>query len=271
MGTSDAIDPRKADGDVYFLPSRRLIHALVFVVFSTGLATTPLFAAPKCNGATRDHVRRADADYERIRLTVTRIAADDARYAWTSEWGGIRLEGGSALMSADPALYQITRYTHVYSTALTRTGHYLVFEPVSYADRTISEIRVAAAPELGGAPPIGAILTRPLPVEGPVIPGYRFQMAEPLSAESDAYLGLWRRTRSTGPITLLAYFARRPGRPDGYETRVVGRSERAFSLISESDTMHGGAWSFTLFTEATCPGAIAMLRYVWMLYIPRVS
>jgi len=168
-------------------------------------------------------------------------------------------------------LFQIARYAHVYSTALTRSGHYLLFEPVSYANRTISEIRRTAAPELGGAPAIGSVLTQARTGEGPVIAGYRFQMAERLMGDGQSYLGLWRRRGAVGARTVLVYFSRRPERPGGYETRIVGSSEQAFSLISEAGTLHGGAWSFTLFTEATCPGSIGVLRYVWMLYIPRAT
>jgi hypothetical protein len=225
-------------------------------------------SAPCGTGAEREQVQNAGMDYQRVAFTASAVDTADPRYAWRSSWGNLRLERGFILSSADPALYQIVRYTPVFSTAQIRSGHYLLFEPVSYADRTIAEVRLAAAPELGGGPPIGTSLTEPRPGIGPAIAGYRFQMAERLGAESRTYLGLWRRTGSSGARTLLVLFSRRPNRPDGYETRIVGRSDLAFSLISRTDTFHGGDWSFILFTEATCPGRIAMLSYLWHLYIP---
>lgn len=235
---------------------------------SIALGAAPALATSCDAGAVREHIKSAGTDYRRVPFTASAIDPADPRYAWTSSWGNLRLERGFMLSSADPALYQIVRYTPVFSTAQIRSGHYLLFEPVSYSNRTVAEIRLAAAPELGGGAPIGTSLTEPRPGIGPAIAGYRFQMAERLGAASRAYLGLWRRTGASGARTLLVLFSRRPNRPDGYETRIVGRSDLAFSLISRTDTFHGGDWSFTLFTEATCPGRIAMLSYLWHLYIP---
>ena len=63
------------------------------------------------------------------------------------------------------------------------------------------------------------------------------------------------------------FFTRQPDLPGGYYTRIVGRSDLAFSLISRTDLMHGGIWGITLFTEAECPNGIAMLDYMWVLYV----
>lgn len=232
-----------------------------------GVGGVPAFASACDSERRREHVLAAGSDYQRITFSASAVEPADGQYAWVSEWGQIRLERGFRIASGDPALYQIVRYTPVYSTALTRSGYYLQFERASSSNRTITDIRLAAAPELTGGPPIGNSLTEPRPGTGPAIAGYRFQMAERLAAESGAYLGLWRRTGAAGSRTLLVHFTR--GRRTGDATRIVGRSDLAFSLISQTDTFHGGDWSFTLFTEGSCPGGIEMLSYSWFLYIPR--
>jgi hypothetical protein len=246
-------------------PFLRLAAALAIV--NIGLAGAPLLASPCTADAGRQQVRAAGTDYERVPFTATAVDRADPRFAWTNEWGNIVLQRGATLSSADPALYQIARYTPVFSTGQTRSGSYLLFVPVSLSDRTLVDIRLAAEPELGGGPPIGTSLSEPRPSDGPAIPGYRFQMAEPLPAGGNSYLGLWRRAGRSGARTLLVHFSRPNARHD-YVTRIVGRSDLAFSLISRIDTLHGGDWSFTLFTEADCPGHIAMLSYLWHLYIP---
>lgn len=234
------------------------------------IGTVPATASTCDAEPARERIQTASLNYQRVPFGASRIDPTDTRYAWTSLWGEIRLYDGALVSSIDPALYQITRYTPAYSTGLTHSGRYLVFEPASYADRTIVDIRLAAAPELGGQRPGGSVLMQTRPGIGPFITGYRFQMAEPFGGR-DTSLGLWRRTRSSGARTLLVLFTRRSELPGGYETRIVGRSDLAFALISQADTTHGGIWSFTLFTEATCPNAIAMLSYTWALYIPQIG
>jgi hypothetical protein len=249
-------------------PALRIAHALALT--SIGFAQAPAFASACVAGRGRERLRDAGRDYERIPFTASVIDRRNPRFAWTSEWGNITLERGTILSSTDPALYQIERYTPVFSTGQTRSGSYLLFVPVSLSDRTLVDIRLAAAPELGGGPPIGTSLSEPRPRDGPPIPGYRFQMAEPLPAGGNSYLGLWRRAGRSGARTLLVHFSRPNARGD-YVTRVVGRSDLAFSLLSRIDTLHGGDWSFTLFTEADCPGRIEMLSYLWHLYIPAIA
>jgi len=246
----------------------RLARALAIagVVFAAG----PAFAFACPAGPEREAVRDVGIDYERVPFTAAAVDRADPRFAWTNEWGNIALQRGATLSSADPALYQIARYTPVFSTGQTRSGSYLLFVPVSLSDRTLVDIRLAASPELGGGPPIGTSLSEPRPGDGPAIRGYRFQMAEPLPAGGNSYLGLWRRAGRSGARTLLVHFSR-PNARGEYVTRIVGRSDLAFSLISRIDTMHGGDWSFTLFTEADCPGRIEMLSYLWHLYIPTTA
>ena len=217
-------------------------------------------------GLARERVLSPGLDYQRIPFAAQAIDPTDRRYAWTNSWGRVQLRHGSLISSADPALYQILRYTPTFSTALIRTGHYLAFEPVSLSDRRIVDIRLAAAPELTGGPSIGASLTQPRPGRGRVISGYRFQMAERLMGSGDS-VGLWRNTGLSGARTRWSCSSPRLNRPGEYATRIIGRSDIAFSLISQTNTTHGGIWSFTLFTEAECPNGIAMLNYGWFLYV----
>jgi hypothetical protein len=231
-----------------------------------GLGAAPAFAAA-CGTGARQRVQGAGLDYQRVPFEASTIDPADLRYAWTNEWGSVRLVRGSLLTSTDPALYQIIRFVPIYSMALTRSGQYLQFDPAWYSDRAIDDVRVAVAPELINRRPIGSMLIRPRPGEGPSIAGYRFQMAERLFGSNDS-LGLWRRIRGSGARTLLVLFSRRTGRPNEYTSRIVGRSDLAFSLLSQTESAHGGIWAFTLFTEAPCPNAIAMLSYRWVLHMP---
>jgi hypothetical protein len=237
-------------------------------LLAAGAGETPAFASA-CGPEGRQQVGADGLSYQRVAATIAAVDPADSRYAWQDVWGRIRLDRGSLVSSADPALYQIVRFSPLYSTALTRSGYYLQFDPPLYGDRPIADIRLAAAPELINRRPIGSLLMQPRPGDGPVIAGYRFQMAEPLMGSSD-FLGIWRRTGTAGAQSLLVLFSRQPDRPDGYATRLVGRSDLAFSTISQTDSMHGGIWSFTLFTEASCPAGVAMLSYRWVLSVPEV-
>jgi hypothetical protein len=245
--------------------------ALPLVVASIGFAQAPAFASACEAAAGREQLRDAGRNYERIPFTASVIDRRNPRFAWTSEWGDIRLERGTILSSTDRAIYQIERYMPVFSLGRVGSGQYIHFMPVSSGDRTLVEIRLAAAPLMDDAASIESRLSEPRPRSAPEIPGYRFQMAEDLVGMSRTYLGLWRRTGSSGARTLLVIFSPNRDSPGGYATRIVGRSDLAFSLISQIDTIHGGDWSFTLFTEADCPGRIEMLSYLWHLYIPRTG
>jgi hypothetical protein len=250
--------------------SQILRPALLVAASLIGVGTAPAFASTCGTGAGREQIRGAGLDYQRVPFGASIIDPADSRYAWTSEWGSVRLVRGSLLTSTDPALYQIIRFLPIYSMALTRSGQYLQFDPAWYSDRAIDDIRVAVAPELINRRPIGSMLIQPRPGEGPSIAGYRFQMAERLFGSNDS-LGLWRRIRGSGARTLLVHFSRRTDRPDEYTSRIIGRSNLTFSLLSRTESTHGGIWAFTLFTEADCPNRIAMLSYRWVLYVPDLS
>lgn len=236
-----------------------------------GLGAAPAFASA-CSAAGRERIQGPGLDYQRIAFTASTIDPADPAYAWESLWGRIGLDSGSLVSTADPAPYQLVQYDPwAYGIGLIRTGQYIQFGPTTHADRTVAEIRLAAAPQMFMAGrEIGPPLMRGRPGTGPSIANYRFQMAVPLMGSADA-LGLWRRTGSTGARTLMVLFSPRRDPPGGYHTRIVGRSNLAFSLISRTWSQHGGDWGFTLITEARCPGPIAILRYGWFLYVPDIS
>jgi hypothetical protein len=244
----------------------RLIAWVAAALLSPSQA--PAFAAA-CGTGERERVQATGIDYQRILFTASTIDPADPHYAWQSLWGRIELHRGSLISSPDPALRQIIRYAPIsYSTALLRSGHYLQFTEARSEDRTVTDIRLAAAPGLIDPHfPIGTMLTRPRLGTGPAISGYRFQMAEQMMGMAGS-IGLWRRTGTRGPRTLLVLYSPRTDRRGEQDTRIIGRSDLAFSAISQTDSMHGGIWSFTLFTEAPCPQAVAMLTYRWVLYIP---
>ena len=217
-----------------------------------GLGPAPAFAAA-CGTAGRERVQGAGLDYQRIAFTASTIDPADPAYAWESLWGRIRLHRGSLISSPDPALRQIIRYAPIsYSTALLRSGHYLHFTEARSEDRTVTDLRLAAAPGLIDLRlPIGTLLMGTRAGSAPAISGYRFQMAERMMGMAGS-IGLWRRTGTRGPRTLLVLFSPRTDRTGEQDTRIIGRSDLAFSLISQTDSMHGGIWFFTLFTDAPC-------------------
>lgn len=232
------------------------------------LVSTPAPGAA-CSIAGRERVQGAGIDYQRVAFTASAIDPADPHYAWESMWGRIELHRGSLISSPDPAPRQIIRYAPIsYSTALLRSGHYLHFTSARSEDRTITDLRLAAAPGLiDPRLPIGTLLRGPRPGAGPAISGYRFQMAEQMMGMAGS-IGLWRRTGTRGPRTLLVLFSPRTDRTGEQDTRIIGRSDLAFSAISQTDSMHGGIWFFTLFTDAPCPRDVAMLTYMWVLYVP---
>lgn len=236
----------------------RLLLALWLALPAVVAAQSP---ATRCTSPPpRESVRVGVLHYERVPLTFSAISSEDRNFALAAEQGQIQFTGGATFASGDPTLYQMWRYDPIFSYGVIRSGQSIVFRHLRPSDPGSPEIRLAASPESAGIPDTGRRWLRPRPAEGPHIPGYRFQIAERLYP--DSFLGLWRRSGSTGARTLLVYVRELPDRATRYRTHIVARSELAFSLISFADELHGN-WGFKLFTEATCPQPITMLSYTW--------